>query len=68
MFGTEELCLKYHLAWDPVREFRPSIGDSWKGMFPDILDMSCRTDEYRFSDDKTTPNLVSRLFEASDPM
>ncbi len=64
MFGTERQCLKYFTVWDPDHRIEVAPGQ-FQAPFADLFDKAVKTTAYAISDYRTTPDLVTRLMEAS---
>ena len=64
MFGTEKQCLKYFTAWDPDHRIEVAPGQ-YEALFGDLFDKAVKTTAYAITDFRTTPELVTRLMEAS---
>ena len=67
MFGTEKQCLKYFTAWDPDHRIEVAPGQ-YEALFGDLFDKAVKTIAYAITDFRTTPELVTRLMEASDKL
>ena len=64
MFGTEQQCLKYFTVWDPDHRIEVAPGE-FRALFADLFDKAVKTTAYAISDYRTTPDLATRLMEAS---
>ena len=64
MFGTERQCLKYFTVWGPDHRIEIAPGQ-FQAPFADLFDKAVKTTAYAISDYRTTPDLVTRLMEAS---
>ena len=64
MFGTERQCLKYFTVWDPDHRIEVAPG-KFQALFADLFDKAVKTTAYAISDYRTTPDLATRLMEAS---
>ena len=64
MFGTEQQCLKYFTVWDPDHRIEVAPGQ-YRALFADLFDKAVKTTAYAISDYRTTPDLATRLMEAS---
>ena len=64
MFGTQRQCLKYFTAWDPDHRIEVAPG-KYRALFADLFGQAVTTTAYAFSDYRTTPDLATRLTEAS---
>ena len=64
MFGTEQQCLKYFTVWDPDHRIEVAPGE-YRALFADLFDKAVKTTAYAISDYRTTPDLATRLMEAS---
>ena len=64
MFGTERQCLKYFTVWDPDHRIEVAPGH-FRAPYADLFDKAVKTTAYAFSDYRTTPDLATRLMEAS---
>ena len=67
MFGTEKQCLKYFTAWDPDHRIEVAPGQ-YEALFGDLFDKAVKTTACAITDFRTTPELVTRLMEASDKL
>ena len=67
MFGTERQCLKYFTLWDPDHRIEVAPGE-FQALFADLFDRAVKTTAYAISDYRTTPDLATRLVEASGTM
>ena len=65
IFGTEKQCRKYFDVWNPEYRFEVSPG-KFKSMFPILFNKAVTTEDFEIVDYVSTPNLVGKLFEASD--
>ena len=54
MFGTEEQCLKYYLAW--------------RDIFPALFSKSVETTNHKIAEYRSTFDLVNKLIEADDSL
>ena len=64
MFGTERQCLKYFTLWDPDHRIEVAPGQ-FRALFADLFDRAVKTTAFPISDYQTTPDLATRLTEAS---
>ena len=64
MFGTERQCLKYFTVWDPDHRIEVAAGQ-FRAPFAELFDKAVKTTAYAISDYRTTPDLATRLIEAS---
>ncbi|MCY4004155.1 MAG: hypothetical protein OXF33_10670 [Rhodospirillales bacterium] len=64
MFGTEQECLKYFTLWDPDHRIEVAPGQ-FQALFADLFDKAVKTTAYAIGDYRTTPDLATRLMEAS---
>ena len=64
MFGTERQCLKYFTLWDPDHRIEVAPGQ-FQALFADVFDKAVKTTAYAIGDYRTTPDLATRLMEAS---
>ena len=64
MFGTERQCLKYFAVWDPDHRIQVEPGQ-FQALFADLFDQAVKTTAYAIGDYRTTPDLATRLMEAS---
>ena len=64
MFGTERQRLKRFTVWDPDHRIAVAPGKD-RALFADLFDKAVKTTAYAISDYRTTPDLATRLMEAS---
>ena len=64
LFGTERQCLKYFTVWDPDHRIEVAQGQ-FQAPFADLFDRAVKTTAFAIKDYRTTPDLATRLMEAS---
>ena len=64
LFGTEKQCLKYFTVWDPDHRIEVAPGE-FRALIADLFDKAVKTTAYAIRDYRTTPDLATRLMEAS---
>ena len=64
MLGTEQRCRKYFTLWDPDHRIEV-VPEKFHTPFADLFDKAVKTTAFAISDYRTTPDLATRLMEAS---